>query len=65
MKKKRQGGARIGAGRKPLPDGEKKVTITIYPKQKYIDILGGKESASLVALKAIEQSTATNIGYMQ
>ena len=55
MKKKRQGGARIGAGRKPLADGEKKVTITIYPKQKYIDILGGKESASLVALKAIEQ----------
>lgn len=54
MRKNKQGGARKGAGRKPLPDGERKVSITIYPQKKYVDILGGKDSASVIALTAIE-----------
>ncbi len=42
------------AGRKKLPEGERKVTLIIYPKQKDIDKHGGTEQARNIALKAVE-----------
>ena len=33
--KKKSGGARKGAGRKPLPPAEKRVRIVVYTKQKF------------------------------
>lgn len=43
------------AGRKKLPEGEKKIAITIFPKQKDIERVGGVEIAKDIALKAIEK----------
>lgn len=42
-KKDKRGGARIGTGPKPLPEGEKKIQIVRYYKQSEIESLGGKE----------------------
>lgn len=52
MKNKR-GGARNGAGRKPISD--KKVPLRIFPRQSQIDACGGEDQAKDIALKAIER----------
>lgn len=41
MKKKKRGGARKGAGRKPIID--KSIPITVWIKKSRIKELGGKE----------------------
>lgn len=51
---KKRGGKRSGAGRKPLPDSERRVTLIIYPKKKSIELLGGEVAAKAMALNAIE-----------
>jgi len=50
MAKKAHGGARKGAGRKPVDDP--KVTLPIYPLKSAVDALG-VEKAKEVALTAI------------
>jgi len=40
---KKSGGARKGAGRKPLPLSEKKSTLKLYLKNSVINKLGGEE----------------------
>lgn len=40
--KKKSGGARKGAGRKPLSLSEKKSTLKLYLKNSVIDKLGGE-----------------------
>lgn len=47
------GGARKGAGRKPVFDP--KVTLPIYPRQSIIDKLGA-DNARLIALEALEKA---------
>jgi hypothetical protein len=37
------GGSREGCGRKPLDPEEKKIPITVWPQQKTIDALGGRD----------------------
>ena len=46
--KTQQGGKRSNAGRKPIDD--KKITLTIYPRQSQIDSVGGIEKAKELAL---------------
>ena len=41
--KKKSGGSRKGAGRKPLPLSEKKSTLKLYLKNSVIESLGGEE----------------------
>ena len=41
--KKKSGGPRKGAGRKPLPLSEKKSTLKLYLKNSVIESLGGEE----------------------
>ena len=50
MAKAKHGGARTGAGRKPVDDP--KVTLSIYPVKSAIDALGA-DKAKEVALNAI------------
>lgn len=50
MAKKAHGGARTGAGRKPVDDP--KVTLSIYPVKSAIDTLGA-EKAKEIAINAI------------
>ena len=45
------------AGRKPLPKGMKKVSVTIFPTQHQVDACGGKEKAKDIALLAIIRQT--------
>jgi len=52
--KKKSGGAREGAGRKPLPLSEKKSTLRIYIKNSLIDNLGGKDILRERLLKTLE-----------
>ena len=60
MKAKREnrGGARRGAGRKPLAD--KKKGLTIYPLESQIEICGGKDSAKEIALKSVVLTSQQN-----
>lgn len=37
MNQSKHGGARKGAGRKPLPELEKKVPITIWVRKKFVN----------------------------
>ncbi len=53
MRKLKQGGAREGAGRKPLPKNEKRVTVSVYVKGIYIDAVGGLDAAKNISEKAI------------
>lgn len=48
----KHGGARAGAGRKPVED--KKVTVLFYPQQSRIDVLG-IEAVKEIALAAVEK----------
>ncbi len=50
MAKKKHGGLRKGAGRKPVEDP--KITLSIYPVKSAIDILG-VDKAKEVAVNAI------------
>jgi hypothetical protein len=50
MAKVKHGGARTGAGRKPVDDP--KVTLSIYPLKSAVDVLGS-EKAKELALNAI------------
>jgi hypothetical protein len=54
MEKNKQGGKRNGSGRKKLPQGERRKTLRIFPKEKHIEECGGEESAKKIALTAIE-----------
>ncbi|HEV3223902.1 MAG TPA: hypothetical protein VGZ90_13530 [Puia sp.] len=51
--KSKQGGKRKGSGRKPIAD--KKIQISVYPRQSSIMRAGGIEASKLLALNAIEQ----------
>jgi hypothetical protein len=53
MAKKAHGGARKGAGRKPVDDP--KVTLSIYPLKSAVDILGA-EKAKEIAINAIQKA---------
>jgi hypothetical protein len=55
MKKRKHGGARKDAGRKPVLD--KKITLIIYPRTSEIEAVGGKEKAREIALNAIKNHT--------
>lgn len=50
MAKKKHGGLRKGAGRKPIDDP--KITLSIYPLRSAVDTLGA-ESAKEIAINAI------------
>jgi hypothetical protein len=50
MAKAKHGGARKGAGRKPVDDP--KVTLSIYPVKSAVDLLG-TEKAKEIAINAI------------
>lgn len=52
MEEKKHGGSGRNQGRKPVED--KKITLSIYPRQSVIDLLG-KEQAKQIALEAIEK----------
>ncbi len=52
MKQKNHGGIRKGAGRKPLDD--KKVTLTIYPRESMVELLT-QDRAKEIAISAIEK----------
>lgn len=51
MKKKKHGGKRSGAGRKPLAD--KRMNINIFPLSSRVLTLG-KEKVKVIAIEAIE-----------
>lgn len=53
MAKKKHGGPRENAGRKPLKD--KKVQFSIYPYRSVIDTLG-LENAKTIAMEALEKA---------
>lgn len=53
MEEKKQGGKRIGAGRKPLPITEKKTSLTIYPPNKDLYKFGDKKKMAEEILKFI------------
>lgn len=55
METKTQGGNRKGAGRKPLPKADKKVTIIIYPQKKYVDAWGGIDKLRAKLLSNVEK----------
>ena len=55
-KTKKRGGARVGSGSPPLPEGEKKVPITIFVKKKYVDAVGSKAAIKEVAESASERA---------
>jgi len=52
--KKKPGGARKGAGRKPLPLSEKKSTLKLYLKNSVIDKLGGEDVLKEKLLKQVD-----------
>ena len=41
--KKKRGGDRIGSGRKPLPEMERRMAIRVYPERFKVEALGGEE----------------------
>lgn len=43
MEEKKQGGKRVGAGRKPIPVMQKKVALTIFPSNGDLVKFGGKD----------------------
>lgn len=47
------GGARTGAGRKPVPD--KKLPLTLYLNTSVIELLGGIEAAKAHLYKSIQR----------
>lgn len=51
MKKKLHGGKRSGSGRPSVND--KKITLTIYPRQSDVDRVGGIDKAKEIALKSL------------
>lgn len=53
MATKKHGGARKGAGRKPVDDP--KITFTIYPRKSTIEKLG-VDSAKNIAINALERA---------
>jgi len=53
----KHGGARANAGRKPVSD--KKVTVTIYPRQSRIDKIG-IDRIKEMAMSAIEEEFEKN-----
>ena len=55
-KKENRGGKRAGAGRPKLSDGETKIQIDLYFKEKDVEILGGKESVKELLIKKFEIS---------
>lgn len=53
MATKKHGGARMGAGRKPVDDP--KITFAIYPRQSVIEKLGA-DKAKEIAINALEKA---------
>lgn len=51
-KKKKHGGKRSGSGRPSIED--KKITLTIYPRQSQVEKVGGKDKAREIALSALK-----------
>ena len=43
-----RGGQRSNAGRKTLPDSEKKMTLSIYPPKKWVDHIGLERAKELM-----------------
>ncbi len=54
MSKKRSGGPRPGAGRKPLEDP--KVSIFLWIEQSAVDRVGGEKEAKALAENAIRRA---------
>ena len=52
--KKKQGGKRKGAGRKPLAD--KRVAVRFFPLQSRVDLLGGDEAVRDLCLSTVEDA---------
>ncbi len=52
MEKKKQGGARANAGRKPIPNEKRRIQQYYFVEQQYIDKVGSKE-AKAIAEQAI------------
>ena len=57
--KKKQGGKRKGAGRKPLAD--KRVAIRFFPLQSEVDKCGGEDVVKEVALRAVITKARKNV----
>jgi hypothetical protein len=53
---KTHGGKRSNAGRKPLPDDERKVCLQIYVKGKVVKKAGGEKKAKSLMLSALNLS---------
>lgn len=53
------GGKREGAGRPPLPRGERKVPLTLTVQQGVVDRVGGPARAREIATAALEALEAT------
>ena len=52
MKTSKRGGARKGAGRKPIDD--KRIPIRIFPQQSRVDMLKGEEETKFLCMQFIE-----------
>ena len=52
-KRKNNGGARKGAGRKPIEDP--KVQLNIRPQKSLIEKLGGKRKCETIALELLQR----------
>jgi hypothetical protein len=48
---KLRGGKRSNAGRKPITD--RKIQLTIYPRQSEVDLLGGVDEVKVLCFNAI------------
>lgn len=49
---------KVSVGRKELPDGEKKIGVSIYIKKKVVDQLGGRTK---VATRILDECNFLNI----
>lgn len=41
-------------GRIPLPKGEKRIELRIYPKERHVEKCGGEKAAKSIAIMSIE-----------
>jgi hypothetical protein len=58
MKKKQRGGFREGAGRHPLPPGEKKVQYRFYIEECYRDALKSDPDGAAALIRYVKRKYA-------
>lgn len=50
-----RGGLRQGCGRKHIDPSERKVPLTVWPKAKTVELLGGKERVRKIIMNCLNQ----------